>query len=52
VKVVDQNEIKEKLQEKKRQSKSPPRIPNKTTISWVNKMRTAEALEAAKDKNQ
>ena len=50
VKVVDQTEMKER-QDKKRQSKSPPRIPDKTTISWVNKMRTAEALEAAKEKS-
>ena len=43
VKVVDQTEMKDK--------KPPPRIPNQTTISWVNKMRTAEALEAGKEKS-
>lgn len=47
VKVVDQNDMKDK-----QDKKPPPRIPNQTTISWVNKMRTSEAIEAGKEKNQ
>ena len=43
VKVVDQTDMKDK--------KPPPRIPNQTTISWVNKMRTSEAVEAGKEKS-